>query len=218
MSLRRNFSFALATLLTVAGAGLFNPAQAGSLSYEIIFDTTSLTSGAGGLVDMTLSPATAPASPSVSVLIDHYTSDGTVFPGGVLGTPAGTASGDLTTSGGVTMDNTVYSELTQNFTVASFFDVFVTLSGSEVGAGASGTFSGTAFTFTIFDSGTGSLAQTFLINPTGIVDGTISYPPTPGITVIPQTSTIPEPSSVVLLGLGLGAFAVAGRFRNRSAA
>ena len=35
MSFRRIFSFALATLLTVTCAGLFNPARAGSLTYEI---------------------------------------------------------------------------------------------------------------------------------------------------------------------------------------
>ena len=34
MSFRQIFSFGLAALLTVTCAGLFNPAQAGSLTYE----------------------------------------------------------------------------------------------------------------------------------------------------------------------------------------
>ena len=43
----------------------------------------------------------------------------------------GTASGDLTTPGGVVENNSqfTYNDLNQNFTVGSFFDVFVTLSG-----------------------------------------------------------------------------------------
>ncbi len=54
MSFRRTVSFALATLLAVAGAGLSNPARAGSASYEILADTTGLVPGAGGLIDINL--------------------------------------------------------------------------------------------------------------------------------------------------------------------
>ena len=212
MRCRQISLFTLATLLTVAGSGLFNPVCAGSLTFEIIADTSGLAPGPGGYVDMVVSPATPPGSPSVSVQIDNFTTDGIVSPGGVLGTPIGTASGDLTAPGGVTENNTAYSELTQNFAVGSFFDVFVTISGSEVGAGASGTFSGTEFFFTIYDSGVGSVGATFVVNPSGTVDGAVvPLPSGPQVTV----TSVPEPSSAALLSLGLGAVTVASRHRRR---
>ena len=83
------------------------------------------------------------------------------------------------------MDNTsnTGSELDQNFTIASgafpahsFFDVFVTLSGSEIGPGFT-PFTGTAFSLNIYDSGSGELDAQFPgQSPTGTVDGTVFSP------------------------------------------
>jgi hypothetical protein len=207
----------LVLVALLADAGLVGTAMAGSIAYEISFDTSGLIPGPGGLVDVSLGVSIPPASPSVSVQVFNPTTDG------VLGaaTPiAGTAAGDLTTPGGVTANNTMaVNELSQNFTVGSFFDVFVTISGSEIGPGAVGPWSGSVFSLSLFDSGTGMEAAVFTVNPhvddsgNPIVDGTI------GITSIGAVEVaVPEPTSIVLLGLGLGAILAVRRLRKRRAA
>ncbi len=212
MSIRRTIPLALAAIF--AFAGFSNPAQAGSLSYEIKFTTSGFVQTPGGFVDIQLSPSTPSGFPaSVSASIYGPITDGSL--GGVSYTN-GTAAGDLTTVG-VTMDNTqAGNELTQDFSPASFFDVFVTLSGSEIGPGANGAFSGTVFQVTVGDAGMNTSTAMLTVNPNaGMVDGTVGISTMGPVMVIPLSS-IPEPSSVVMLGLG--AVVVLGRFRKRRAA
>jgi hypothetical protein len=212
MSIRRTIPMALAAIFALAGFS--DRAQAGSLSYEIVFNTSGFVQAPGGFVDIQLSPSMPSAAPaSVSASIYSPITDGNL--GGVSFTN-GTAAGDLTTVG-VTMDNTQPgNELTQDFSVGSFFDVFVTLSGSEICPGANGTFSGTVFQVAVGDSGTSTSTAMLTVNPNGgMVDGTVGISTMGPIIVIPLSS-VPEPSSVVMLGLG--AVAVIGRFRRRRAA
>ena len=218
MRMHQRIVLALAGILVIAGACA--PAHAGSSTFEIQFNTSGLVPGAGGLLDMQLSAAYAPGSPSVSATIFNPITDGMISPGASGSDPAvGTAAGDLTTPGGVTMNNTAFSEIGQDFVIGSFFDIFVTLSGTEIGPGAVGPFSGTVFSFTVYDSGSGMESGTVTINPNvdgsgnPIIDGSLLNTPSS-----PNVSIIPEPSSVVLLGLGLGTVAVIGRLRNRRTA
>jgi hypothetical protein len=223
MSVRRYFAFAVATCFTAAGAGLFNPAQAGSVTYEILADTSSLIPGPGGLIDISLNPASSPGSASVAALTFGPITDGTL---GTSTPISGTATGDLTTPGGVTADNTQpANELTQNFSVGSFFDVFVTLSGSEIGPGAVGPFTGTVFSLFVFDAQSNFEGAQLTVNPNvdgngnPIIDGTIGIMTTgPQVQVILVSGIVPEPASVMLLGIGLIAIAGSSRFRHRRAA
>jgi len=106
------------------------------------------------------------------------------------------------------MNNSMLTnELTQDFSVHSFFDVFVDIQGSEIGPGATGPWTGTEISITIYDSGAGSEGASFLVNPNidangnPIIDGTVGTSSSNGVLVIPATS-VPEPSSIGLLGLG----------------
>jgi PEP-CTERM motif len=211
MSSRKIVSLGLAALLAVAAGGSANPTYAGSVTYEIIADTTfadsGLIAGPGGYVDMQLNPSILPVPltpPTVTATVFNATTDGTIG-GYAMGTPTGDASGSLPT--GVTLDNSqfaVANEVTQSFAVNSFFDVFVTFSGSEIGPGANGSFTGTTFSFTIYDNTLNTIGAQITVNPNGgVVDGTVV--PTfmsPTVQVI-LANSVPEPSSVVLMGLGL---------------
>ena len=225
MSTRKIPLFVLAALLAVAVAGIPGQAHAGSITYEIKFDTSVLDftptpAAMYGLIDISLNPTYAQSPASVAVQAFNPSTDGTL-----VGAPffySGTAAGDLTTPAGVTADNSqVPNELQQNFAGKSFFDVFVTLSGSEIGPGASGNWSGTVFSISIFDTSPGGnyLSATLTVNPTvgpngPVVDGTVlpgTYPPnTPYVQIIQLA--VPEPSSVVLLSLGMGAVVAIGRW------
>jgi hypothetical protein len=202
-------------LLAGAVGGSSTPAVAGSLTFQIDFETSGLIPGPGGLIDINLGVSFPPGSPSVSIDVFNPITDGTL---GAATPISGTASGDLTTPGGVTADNTASTnELSQNFSVGSFFDVFVTISGPEVGSGAVGPWSGTVFNLAIFDSGTGMESATGTVNPNvapngnPIVDGTVSFM-TSGPQVV-VSSVVPEPSSVVLMGMGIAAAIALGRVR-----
>ncbi len=223
MSIRQVVSFALAAFIAGVGAGLQNPACAGSLMYEILADTSSLIPGPGGLIDINLGVSYPPGSSSVSALVYGPITDGVISPGASVG-PTGTAAGDLTGSG-VSMSNTQSTnELGQNFQVGSFFDVFVDISGPEIGSGAVGPWSGSVLAVTIYDSQNNAEGAMFTVNPNvdqngnPIVDGTVGISTTgPQVIVIPFAS-IPEPSSIMLLGLGLGAVVAIGRIRRRRVA
>ena len=213
----------LALAAVLAAAWLSSPVRAGTMSYEVLINTSGLIQGPGtptspALIDMALSATTYPGSPSVSAVFYGPVTDGVISPGfdPVYDPAMGTIAGDLTTPGGVTMNNTAYSEGGQDFSINSFFDVFVTLSGSEIGPGAVGPLSGTVVSINIYDSGSGSESATFTVNPNSVVDGTIgAVPSDANVTIIPQVSSVPEPSSVVLLGAGLIAVATVNRRRKR---
>jgi hypothetical protein len=204
----------LTAFFAVFLAGYFAPVYAGSVTFEILADTSGLIPGPGGLIDINLGVSFPPGSPSVSVQVFDPMTDGTL---GAATPISGTAAGDLTTPGGVTANNTMATnELSQDFAPKSFFDVFVTISGPEVGSGAVGPWSGSVFNLAIFDSGTGMESATLTVNPhvdangDPIVDGTIGI-----MTSGPQVQVleIPEPSSAVLLGLGVVAVVTGGRLR-----
>jgi hypothetical protein len=211
MKIRTLTTVCLAALACVTE--LSRPACAASVTFQVLFSTNGLEQGPGGLIDMQLSAASPPGSPSVSASVYGPITDGVISSGASASDPmVGTAMGDLTTPSGVSMNNTAFSEMGQDFAVRSYFDVFVTLSGSEIGSNAVGPFTGTVFQLTVFDSvlSDPGLSATFIVNPNidgngePIVDGNVGFITSgDNVTVVPFA--VPEPASFVLLSLGLGA-------------
>lgn len=204
----------LSVLLAAAVDGSARPARAGSATFEIEIDSAAagLSTGAGGLMDIQLNPSTVPSSATVEAQVYGVSTDGTLgsYYGG---TPTGDASGSL--PGTATLFNDqLTNEVTQNFAVGSFFDVFVTLSGAEIG-GTIPTPTGTVFTLSLYDPNPSDnpATLTLTVQPDGTLTPSISSPTGAGV----STLSVPEPSGALLLGAGLGALVAAGRFRTRRA-
>ena len=215
MTARGFFAKGLAISIALCGIGHPGLAHAGSVTYEILADTSGLTQGPAGSIFILLTPDFPQSPASVSVALFHPITDGTL--GGA--TPIiGTAAGDLTSPGGVTADNSAeVNELAQDLSVGSFFDVFVTLSGHEVGPGATGPWSGTELGLTLSDASGQGVGVTLIVNPNTdslgnpIVDGTVGIVTTGPVQV--SLVSVPEPSGIVMVGLGLGTIAGIGRLR-----
>jgi hypothetical protein len=197
-------------LLLAASAALI--ARADTLTYFITVDTSSQVANPG-TIDFQLNPGTLTPVEPVTATIQS-------FAGAVLDGTSVVRTGDTTgtLSGTVTLNNDVSpgAEYTENITnFGATVSFYLTLSGSGVDqTGNAGGASGTAFVldFTDFPA----TQYLFTNDPNGVAaeidvaaDGTVSTSANPGpcthgscVTITPMTSSVPEPSSVVLLGGG----------------
>jgi PEP-CTERM motif len=214
MSIRRGLFFlALAGALVSAGLQWAPTARAGSISYEVTVDTTSLAGTTGGL-QFTLIAGNTPAPPDTST-ITAFKSDGVLVPppttvGDVLGVLPSTMS----------MDNQNPSLYFQSLTFGTFIDYIVTLT-STAGDPSS---ADTTFSFYLFDANGNPISnsnspsgEAFDINiegPSGTFDPPAVFFPPPPITLVQINGVVPEPSSIVLLGIGLGAILFRARRRS----
>ncbi len=219
---------AAAGLLALACAWGPSPARAGSVSYLVTVDTTGL-AGQAGYLEAELAANAPPASASVTATIQNVSSDAT--PGAVtfaVGDVSGSFSSTPLVLGNDNSGSAIpgLSDLQQAGTFGTFLSFTLTLAGSEVIGGPSVPPTMTVFSFLLEDSTQAGLNQGPLAGEgidIYVNQGSLtvnSFAPASGN--YPQVSitpaAIPEPSSVVLLGLGLGALAVAGRFRKHRAA
>jgi hypothetical protein len=228
-------------LLAFACAGGRSPARAGSVSYLVTVDTTG-GEGQTGYLEAQLASAAPPASASVTATISNYSSNATAGP---VTFAVGDVSGSFSSTPLVLGNDNAgsalpgISDLQQMGTAGTYLSFTLTIAGSEVNGGSGVPFTGTVFTFLLEDSTQAGLntgptageAIDIYVNPGGSLTVTPNDPylaggPVPGyapasgnypqVTISP--AAIPEPASVVLLGLGLGAVAVVGRLRKRRAA
>ena len=191
-------------------------------------DSTGI-SGLSGFLETQLATAAPPATPSVTATISAVSTDGVLGPVTInSGDVSGSFSSTPLTLGN---DNgaapiTGLSDLQQQFSYGTNLSFVLTLSGSEVKSGDPSTpFTGTLFTFILEDANQNGLnsgpfypgeAFNVMVGPNGgsvMVtpnDPYVAGGPVPGFvpaaagdpTVTIAPFSVPEPSSIMLLGLG----------------
>ncbi len=215
MRIKRSLTFvALAGAVLLAGAFQAPVARAGSISYEVTVDTSSFAGTTGGL-QFTLIAGNTPA-PLDTATITAFTSDGSLF---TPPTTSGDVMGELPAT--ISMDNQNPSLYFQSITFGNIFDYVVTLTSTA----GDMTSADTTFSFYLFDASgnpiTGANSpsgEAFDINiqgPSGTFDPPAVYYPPPPITLIQLNGAVPEPSTIVLLGLGLAAISLRSLSRRR---
>jgi hypothetical protein len=186
----------------IADLNLGPVARAGSITYNVTVDTSSLVGTTGG-IEFTLIAGNTPAPLDTATITKFVPQAGLVPPP----TTSGDVSGNLSTT--VSLDNQSPSMYFESLTYGHTLSYQVTLTGAGLSKAAD-----TLFSFYLFDSvgnpvsgpssPSGEILDINIQGPTGVIDTPVTYPPPP-ITV--TTASVPELSGVVLLGVGLGAMA-----------
>jgi PEP-CTERM motif len=211
------FSAAFAPIVLLTLAGPESSARAGTLTYDVIVHSVGI-SGTSGYLEFSMSDASYPATPSVTATITNVVADGAL---GAVSPPIGDVTGTLS-SPPLTLANDAFSDYQQAYTYGSTMTFTLTFTGSDVGNPTAP--SGTLFAI-LLEDGTGAPLNT---GPAGEA-ADFFFPPLLGAPVVlyPASSpngfpfitfgSVPEPSSVVLMGLGLCGVVATGRRIKRGA-
>jgi hypothetical protein len=203
MKIRRNASLmTFASIATVLWVGLANPASAGSVTYVVTADTSYI-AGVTGKLEFQFNPSGTPASATASVFNYQQTADTALA---LTSSTTGDASGVLPAT--LSFDNgTTSNDLQQGITFGASLSFYMKLMWA--GPAPDGT-SSTAFSFFLEDKdgaglnlGPNNEAADLSIFGNGTT-GYITYPNDDNdynVRVHALEGT-PEPSSMVLLGIG----------------
>jgi len=195
----------LTLLLLVEVASGPGSACAGPVTYQVSVNTSAL-DGQSGNLDFQFNPGGLGSEPATATVTNFQTL------AGILSQPAmltGDASGSL--PGTLTLNNgTAYNDVFQKFSYGSSFDFALTLSGPALDS--PGGSSGSSFALSLYDAA--GLTPLLTTDPNGsVLTVNLNVSGTTSVLTFPQSSTnstpaasvssVPEPSSLVLFGLGV---------------
>jgi hypothetical protein len=232
-------------LAASAVAGLPSAVRAGSVSYTVSVDSTGI-SGTSGYLETMLATSAPPTTgfPTVTATFSSAVTDGTL--GAVnysTGDVSGASNNTLLTLANDNSSSSNLSDLQLGFTYGTSLSFELTLSGTEVNSGNTVfPFSGTVLSFILEDGSQNGLnsgplfpgeAFDIYVTPSGgllsvspndpyVASGPVAgYAPASGsdptVTIAPYTGSVSEPSSIVPMGLGLGAMVAISLWRRNAA-
>jgi hypothetical protein len=174
-------------------------AFAGPITYSVSVDTSSI-AGTAGSIDLNFNPGPL-ITQAASLQILGFASDGTLAGGPTL---TGDVSGSLPTT--LTFDNgTGFNDYFEGFTFGTTLAFNVSLFGPALSSPDGISTSGSTFAFSMFSDAAGTIPTLTIDTINGFaytvdvnLDGT-----TTATNFVAQTSSVPEPHSWLLAGMGM---------------
>jgi hypothetical protein len=180
-------------------------ASAGPITYNVTVDTSSV-SGTAGALDFQFNPGPL-VTQAASLQILSFTSDGALAGNSVLtGDVADILPGTLTFNNG-----TAFNDYFEGFNYGSTLSFQVSLDGPALSSPDGMSSSGSTFAFSMFSDAAGTIPTLTTNTAAGFaftidvnLDGTTTVTNySAQTTVVPITGAVPEPSTLVLLGIGV---------------
>jgi hypothetical protein len=190
-------------------------ASADPITYAVTVDTSSV-SGTAGSIDFDFNPGPL-VTQAASLQILGFSSDGTL-----AGSPARTGDVSGTLPGTLTFDNgTAFNDFFEDLTFGTTLSFDLSLYGPALSSPDGISTSGSAFAFSLFSDAAGTMPVLTMNTTHGFafaadvnLDGTSTVREfSSQTTVVPETSSVPEPSGLWSIFLLVGVTIACSRVR-----